>query len=171
MGKGQPLLNENEIWFNGSEKKNEDHETFSFRRIEDEDFSFCETARKPYDLIVASTLIVIKNYVGDDINISSDGNSYGDSECDQEWKDAFKFCQKILGYGENFKIDENGLNKISKDSVESNIACEVYKKALRLAAIELHDLGAKATIDNLECYYLVKAKDSLKYDENKKKEN
>lgn len=60
-------------------------------------FEFCKTAYKPYDLAVIICLIIAKRYLKDDIFISSDGTI-------DQWRDGMLICQKILGYGLDFKL-------------------------------------------------------------------
>lgn len=40
---------------------------------QNESFNFCKTARKPYDTCVTACLIVLKHYLGDNVDIGSDG--------------------------------------------------------------------------------------------------
>ena len=62
------------VRFNGIE--DDSHETFSlpenFKKFDD--FNFCKTARKDYDVVVVACLTVLHNYLGDKIKISSDGD-------------------------------------------------------------------------------------------------
>ena len=85
------------------------HETFMFERImklrewdkpdeNDLHFEFCKTAYKPYDLAVITCLIIAKQYLGEDIKISSDGE-------DEQWWDGKYICQVLLGYGLEYAID------------------------------------------------------------------
>lgn len=64
------ILNDNLVQFNG----NEGHELFRMPRIVKNGrvFSFCKTARKPYDLLVKAVLILAKYYFK--IKIHSDGD-------------------------------------------------------------------------------------------------
>ena len=48
------------------------HETFSIH-VRDSDFNFCKTAEKPYDAVVTAILILLKNEIGADITVTSDG--------------------------------------------------------------------------------------------------
>ena len=62
-------------------------------------FEFCKTAYKPYDLAVIICLIIAKHHLGKDILPSSDGTL-------EQWKDGMVICQKILGYGLGFSLDD-----------------------------------------------------------------
>lgn len=62
-------------------------------------FEFTKTAYKPYDLAVNVALIIAKHYLKDDIKVSSDGEA-------NNWIEGMQLCQKFLGYGEVFKLDE-----------------------------------------------------------------
>ena len=50
-----------------------EHETFIFAKTLDE-FNFCKTAGKPYDMVVTASLIFAKKILGDALTIKSDGN-------------------------------------------------------------------------------------------------
>lgn len=62
-------------------------------------FTFCKTAYKPYDVAVNVCLIIAKHYLKSQIKVSSDGELH-------HWKDAMKLCQRMLGYGLDFKLGE-----------------------------------------------------------------
>jgi len=105
-GVGKPIITNSEIGFNGIGENS--HETFVVTRRnkkqsfqgdgEDKAFSFCKTARKPYDIAVTSCLVIVKHHFGDEVKVSSDGDYI-------EWDDAMTLCQKTLGYGTDFKFD------------------------------------------------------------------
>ena len=62
-----------EIVFNGNPKDEQDHETFYINKANVYDgFSFCKTARKPYDLAVWHLLYFINNETGAMKSISRD---------------------------------------------------------------------------------------------------
>jgi len=85
------------IAFNGP---NEDgHETFWFQR-EPDDFQFCKTAAKPYDLLVTAMLIVSHKHAPDALRISSDGGV-------EDWRAGLDFTRQVLGadYGMPFGKD------------------------------------------------------------------
>lgn len=54
-------------------------------------FSFCKTARKPYDIVVCKCLLILKEYLKEDMRLSSDG-SFSDEE---EWKPAIEQVQAM----------------------------------------------------------------------------
>lgn len=80
-GAGQPEVNDSQIVLNGYDE--ESHETFvldrfkpenpSYRKDDPEYFSFCKTARKPYDRVVVSIMVAAKAIASDALTISSDG--------------------------------------------------------------------------------------------------
>ena len=71
-----PLCNVNGVRFNGI---NEDgHETFGFCPFETE-FDFCKTAGKDYDVYVHASLLIIKAYFPDLVDIDSDDAGDEDS--------------------------------------------------------------------------------------------
>ena len=59
--------------FNGA--RDDAHETFVVREhfSENLSFNFCKTAQKPYDEVVVACLIVLKHYLGNAIEVDSDG--------------------------------------------------------------------------------------------------
>lgn len=78
------------------------HETFVLQRKQWRDkygentgntlFSFCKTARKPYDLMVTACLILYKYYFKQDVEIGSDGD-------EEDWREAFLFIADTLPHG------------------------------------------------------------------------
>ena len=82
-------------------KGDDAHETFILRehysqnfRTRDswgipDGFSFCKTARKPYDTVVTACLIVLKYHLGDNIDVSSDGYEY-------EWVEGLELAKRVL---------------------------------------------------------------------------
>lgn len=94
--KYKPLLTSDEIRFNG--RGDDGHETFSLKRHfvfrdyrpdADEDFDFCKTAQKPYDLVVVAVLALAKHHFGNRLNVSSDGER-GD------WVEGVAFLNEAL---------------------------------------------------------------------------
>ena len=92
----EPVFNKDEISFNGVGE--ESHETFIIVRDmsiiltaegrhseykkkqwekDEKIFSFCKTARKPYDLFVTAVLILYKYYFKEKVHISGDGGDKG----------------------------------------------------------------------------------------------
>lgn len=93
-GFGEPKIDNTHIIFNGDGSKDLDHETFYVTmdyNEEDAKFSFCKTARKPYDTAVCLALLCLKEYFGDDITVSSDGNM----ESEAGWKEAHEIFDQI----------------------------------------------------------------------------
>lgn len=91
-GDGEPLLSADEIAFNGAEP--EEYESFILGTRQDPDtrhrtwrgerftWTFCKTARRPYDLAVTATLLRARQLAPWHFAIGSDG--YWDSD----WKPA-----------------------------------------------------------------------------------
>jgi hypothetical protein len=95
LGTGTPIINESEVWFNGDEEKGEDHETFCIEWKGEGGFSFCKTARKPYDLLVCASLLSFHNHFPRDVfQLSSDGGA-------EDWQEAVDFYNDVSG---NFAI-------------------------------------------------------------------
>lgn len=79
------------ICFNGDERKGHDlgHETFYLTR-EGEGFSFCKTARKPYDWLAVATLLLVEQVCPGCYEIASDGDA-GEWEPVMTWLNANGF--------------------------------------------------------------------------------
>ena len=89
-GTNNPTFNNKEICFNGDGDQNLDHETFYFEYTDEPlNFSFCKTARKPYDFVVCCTLISLGNRL-DGFEFSSDGYF-------EDWEDAFRYYEEHIG--------------------------------------------------------------------------
>jgi len=57
----EPIFSEELIRFNGIE--DDGHETFAVKRVSTKsDWNFCKTARKPYDILVCSCLLLLKHH-------------------------------------------------------------------------------------------------------------
>ena len=117
-GTGKPTFNDDEICFNGSKKSDLWHETLYIPRVfkfevgdygkyqrerfgrDKVIFSFCKTARKPYDLLVQVVLILYKQHFGDLVLVASDGNA-------GEWETALKFVRDVFGTNHAFEDIQN----------------------------------------------------------------
>ena len=95
------------FYMNGDASKGLDYETFSFTVGENE-WNFCKTARKPYDIAVCMILLSLKYHVR-----STKVTSDGDGEQD-EWGQAFDLWKVIFGRSVDFKFKEweSGNNKL-----------------------------------------------------------
>jgi hypothetical protein len=51
---------------------------------------FCKTAQYPYDTVVVACLIILKHYLGDSMEVKSDGDA-------SEWADGLTLAQQVLG--------------------------------------------------------------------------
>ena len=97
-----PLLNENQIRFNG--KDNEGYETFCFPfKLND---GFCKTGRNPYDTPVCICLLILKAHFGISMSLSSDGFGY---KLDDDWTYPISYVKK-LGYDVSFIDSEIEVN-------------------------------------------------------------
>lgn len=85
-GTGEAVITDEEIRFNG--RGEDGHETFVLPgRLEGvPDFSFCKTARKPYDKYVTAILAAME----DVIVVSSDGEMNG-----EEWQEGRDLLEEI----------------------------------------------------------------------------
>jgi hypothetical protein len=97
----RPLISKEQIRFNGI--GNEGHETFMFINGESQGefynptFSFCKTARKPYDVAVCEVLLVLNAFCPN-LSLGSDGFSgyLEQPELDGAWPEA---VQNVSQYG------------------------------------------------------------------------
>ena len=95
----KPELGPDEINFNAM--RPQDYENFRYppqfeqnhRTGIEEGFSFCKTARKPYDPVVCATLIAIKHHLGEYVSVNSDG----DFDNPNEWGPAYELYARALG--------------------------------------------------------------------------
>ena len=66
-------INHNQIWFNGNLHNFEHHETFSIRRIPKlncvTEYGQCDTGDKPYDIVVAATLLMLKHHFPEKVKL------------------------------------------------------------------------------------------------------
>lgn len=70
---GVPIVNGAEVSFNGS--GDDSHESFRIeRRPDPDDFTFCKTARKDYDLVVAAVLTYLDSILPGTVYVTSDGS-------------------------------------------------------------------------------------------------
>jgi hypothetical protein len=74
------------IRFNGVE--DDGHETFFFEQAAQK-FAFCETANKPYDVVVTAVLAAIADWAWM-VKVSSDGDL-------ADWQDGLELAKKALG--------------------------------------------------------------------------
>lgn len=71
---GIPIYDESTnrtIAFNGVGRNA--HETFVIQ-VGDTGFNFCKTAEKPYDAVVTASLVLLKEQLGSEVEIDSDGD-------------------------------------------------------------------------------------------------
>ena len=67
------------------------HESFHIRPSGNDNFNFCKTARKPYDLAVATILLRARTLMGEEFTFSSDGLW----DYDREWIAAKNLFETI----------------------------------------------------------------------------
>jgi len=67
------------------------HEDFILREHfnQNENFNFCKTAQKPYDIVVVACLAVLKYRLKDNIVVSSDGDS-------KDWTKGIELANHVL---------------------------------------------------------------------------
>jgi len=95
------MLDDHMIRFNGVE--DDGHETFILER-EGAGFSFCKTARKPYDTVVTASLLIAQKVAPGAWDVSSDGDS-------DDWHGLELATQVIgLNFAAEFKSAHPGEN-------------------------------------------------------------
>lgn len=116
-----PVANDTSIFFNGCGYPDADHETFELTKKKPGDgFSFCKTARKPYDLAVQACMLIAVHHAHASISISSDGDA-------DEWLAAVKLLNSI---GVNMFTMENCARWVADgNSLVKEIAILVLKEA------------------------------------------
>lgn len=83
---GPPVVDEDIIWFNGTGALS--YETFVLYR-KPEKFSFCKTARKPYDLVVQAVLLIAR-LAKPSLYVASDGEP-------EDWETAAELVRNMTG--------------------------------------------------------------------------
>lgn len=87
-GKGAPEINKSRIMLNGA-GPDLDHETFAIEATPTSgSWSFCKTARKPYDIVVVACLTLLAADYG--WEVSSDGDV-------PDWEDGVKLLETATG--------------------------------------------------------------------------
>lgn len=92
---GAPLVDGDRVWFNGTDA----YETFVWER--GGAWTFCKTARRPYDRYVCAALLILLDggYLS---SLSSDGMAKGWSEeyrtkpCDEEWNAGAELASRFF---------------------------------------------------------------------------
>lgn len=109
LGEGDPVFNDNEVWFNGDAETGNDGETChialdypekNLMGKYDWEYSFCKTERKPYDVAVCLTLLCFKESFGDDFKFRSEGNI-------KMGEEGWKLAKEIM---EQLEIEFGGLH-------------------------------------------------------------
>ena len=88
-GEGNGVLYySDQFCFNGDANIGADHESMHIRLGANDSWTFCKTARKPYDLAVCLILISLKYHIRS-TRVSSDGDN-------ADWKHSFELWEKIF---------------------------------------------------------------------------
>ena len=83
-----PIANAQEIRFNGVDDLG--HETFLLEPHAPGNFTFCKTARKPYDLVVCGVLILAHDIAPGLLRIDSDGG------IEDGWGEALEWTRAVF---------------------------------------------------------------------------
>lgn len=113
------MLNDESVNLNGDERYDLDHEPFYLAK-DYREFNFCKTARKPYDLVVCSLLLLAHEHMPNHYNIGSDGNF-------EDWQDAMGMNAKLFGHG--FKLPESVDSSDEVHKYEEDLANAYGKKS------------------------------------------
>lgn len=107
-GEGNGVLYySDQFCFNGDANIGADHESMHIRLGANDSWTFCKTARKPYDLAVCLILISLKYHIRS-TRVSSDGDT-------ADWQDAFDVWNVIFpkrSLVARFKDYKKGDNKL-----------------------------------------------------------
>lgn len=89
------------------------HETFYFEESYKKalGFNFCKTNRKPYDTVVVGCLAIMKHFLGDVIDVSSDGDK-------DDWAYGIRTVNKLLNKEYGIILNPIGVSSGQTDSVE-----------------------------------------------------
>ena len=90
-GEGEPKFTDELVCFNGDASMDYDHETCYIALNDDNEFDYCKTARKPYDVAVCLALLCFNRAFGKDFSYSSDGDID-----DEGWKMAHNIFNEIV---------------------------------------------------------------------------
>jgi len=112
-GEGKPIVTKDEVGFNGSREDHQNHESFWIDKDGIDNWGFCKTNRKPYDVVVVASIIAAKKAFGDKIKAGSDASHRGEvidgielyeSACgpdsgNSDWEtDVANFLIDVFGY-------------------------------------------------------------------------
>lgn len=91
MGESSPEVGEG-ISFNGWREDGDDCETFSLPHSLSDlgNFDFCKTDRRPYDVVVVAALAVLKERLGECVEVTSDGGA-------DDWERGVLLASETLG--------------------------------------------------------------------------
>lgn len=88
-------------------------------------FNCTKTNYRPYDLAVQVCLVIASHHLGQQIRVTSDGES-------QHWDDARQFCEHFLGYGSDFELFSEEQQKAADAKVKEGIKAEIEKEAEKI---------------------------------------
>lgn len=108
------MINKKAGYINFNGVGDDSHETFSITQEKHDNFNFCKTNQKPYDLALVASLMVIEHHAPESFNIGSDGNI-------EDWQDAAKLNQNILGHAFHFPKDIAQRNPELAEEIEKNL--------------------------------------------------
>lgn len=92
-GLGDPVVNDTELWFNGL--GDDGCESFGVHWCTFED-EFCKTERRPYELLVGLSLLILQKHLGKKRFIfSSDARDAEDRN--REWAEIFEAYKQLTG--------------------------------------------------------------------------
>jgi hypothetical protein len=114
-GTGKPIVTAEEVAFNGSEEDRGDFEVFEINKNGIDNWGFCKTGHRPYDVVVVASIIAAKKAFGDKIKVGSDAqDEYMLSEGIELYKNA---CGLISG-NSDWQTDINNYLSDVFDNIE-----------------------------------------------------
>jgi len=112
----KPVITNDLIHFNGV--GDEGHETFVIYRANEENYGFCKTARKDYDVIVCACLILYEFHFPS-VHVKSDGDL-----SDNGWTRAFNLIEKLFDGERHTQLFFRLRNKARKHLNDPNYTLE-----------------------------------------------
>lgn len=112
-GLRKPIITTKEIYLNGYEKTNDEHETFELlcnlngKEYHHSAFRFCKTARKPYDEVVKACLMAALK-----LKIISEWSFDGD-DTEEEFLAGRKLYYKVLFNGVDLDSNKTKTQKVT----------------------------------------------------------
>lgn len=96
-GSGDPVYSDSQVSFNSFDK--DAHETFSIQREGSKGLESCRTEGAPYDLAARCCLLILRHYMPEEIEISSEDRSM------RKWNEAQEIVNEVLEWEDEVALD------------------------------------------------------------------